>query len=187
MLQLAPRLLYYAYLDRLDRSKFNRVFYKNYSGTQLKTLEDWGELIVERFWARRLFLEATNQIKYHQDKGHKVYIITGALDIMVSPLADHLGIDGWVATSPKVVYGQLTGELLEEPISGTRKRDAIIRIANDQKIDLSESFAYGDSQADLDLLAAVKRPVGVNPDRRLRDFANQHDWPTVIWRTKHLT
>ena len=187
LFKLATKVIYYLYLDRSNRGKFNIVFYHNYSGTELEILRNWGAAIVSRFWHRRLFLEAIERIKYHKTEGHKIFIITGTLDIIVSPLASFLELDGWVAAQPEIVSGKLTGKLINNPISGIAKREAVLRIAETQNIDLSKSFAYGDSQADLELLGTVSHPIGVNPDRCLKEIARKNNWETVIWQLKYLT
>ena len=187
LLNLASKLFYYLYLDHVDRSRFNLVFYNNYAGSDLETLLNWEAVILHRFWKKRLFLKAVEQIKYHKKEGHKIYIITGTLDLIVAPLASFLEIDGFVAAEPEVVYGKLTGKLLNKPISGTAKREAIIRIATTQNIDLSRSYGYGDSQADLELLEAVSFPTVVNPSHRFRTIAREKKWETVNWQLKYLT
>ena len=187
LLQLAIKLFYYLYLDRIDRARFNLAFYKNYSGSDLKALRSWESVIVQRFWEKRLFPKAVEQIKYHKREGHKIFIITGTLGIIVAPLANFLEIDGFVAAEPEVIAGKLTGKLLNKPISGATKREAIIQIATTESIDLSRSFAYGDSQADLELLAAVSYATVVNPNRRLKTIAEKKKWQTVNWQLKYLT
>jgi phosphoserine phosphatase len=42
--------------------------------------------------------------------------------------------------------------------------------------DLSESYYYGDSVADLPVLEAVGHPVVVNPRDRLRAIAGERGW-----------
>ena len=46
---------------------------------------------------------------------------------------------------------------------------------------LAGSAFYTDSYSDLPTLAAVGRPVAVNPDLRLRGAALRRGWPVVDW------
>ena len=46
---------------------------------------------------------------------------------------------------------------------------------------LEEATFYSDSITDLPLLEAVKAPVVVNPDRRLRGIALKRGWPIESW------
>jgi len=44
------------------------------------------------------------------------------------------------------------------------------------EVDLSQSFAYGDSISDVPLLELVGNPVAVYPDSQLWDHASQRGW-----------
>ena len=46
-------------------------------------------------------------------------------------------------------------------------------------IDLSESYAYSDSQTDLPMMEMVGHPVAVNPDKELRKVAEEREWPIL--------
>jgi hypothetical protein len=50
------------------------------------------------------------------------------------------------------------------------------RVAAQQGIDLSASYAYSDSATDLPMLEAVGHPVAVNPDRDLLRAAREREW-----------
>ncbi len=49
-------------------------------------------------------------------------------------------------------------------------------MAETEGVDLSASYAYSDSMTDLPMLEAVGHPVAVNPDRELREIAEEKDW-----------
>jgi phosphoserine phosphatase len=48
-------------------------------------------------------------------------------------------------------------------------------------VDLSRSYAYGDSYSDRPLLEAVGHPVAVNPDPQLYRHAKSKQWPVAQW------
>src|SRR5215210_4719334 len=49
-------------------------------------------------------------------------------------------------------------------------------LAEREGLDLSESFAYSDSESDLPMMRAVGHPVAVNPDRVLGRVAREEGW-----------
>jgi hypothetical protein len=49
-------------------------------------------------------------------------------------------------------------------------------VAEREGIDLSQSFAYSDSESDLPMLRAVGNPVVVNPDAELTRIARAEGW-----------
>jgi phosphoserine phosphatase len=56
------------------------------------------------------------------------------------------------------------------------KAEAIRQLAEREGIDLSESYAYSDSESDLPMLRAVGHPVVVNPDSALEKVARAEGW-----------
>jgi phosphoserine phosphatase len=56
------------------------------------------------------------------------------------------------------------------------KAQAIRELAEREGIDLSESYAYSDSESDLPMMHTVGHPVAVNPDRALERVAREQGW-----------
>jgi hypothetical protein len=48
--------------------------------------------------------------------------------------------------------------------------------------DMSECYAYSDSETDVPMLSAVGHPHAVNPDKVLRRMATDHSWPVLQFR-----
>ena len=77
--------------------------------------------------------------------------------------------------------GVFTGEMDDEPLSGKEKARRVRAVAEQEKLDLTLSHAYGDSISDLQFLESVGRPAVVNPDGRLRGVARARDWPALTF------
>src|SRR6185436_11263294 len=56
------------------------------------------------------------------------------------------------------------------------KAVAIRELAEREGIDLTESYAYSDSESDLPMMRAVGYPVAVNPDSALEKVAREEGW-----------
>lgn len=124
--------------------------------------------------------EALALIAEHREAGRRVYLVSASPIEVVEPLAEHLGVDGAVATVAEVdEHGRYTGRL-ERYCSGPEKVVALRKLAERAGIDLAESWAYSDSISDLPMLEAVGHPVAVNPDRELQRVARERGWP-VRW------
>jgi HAD superfamily hydrolase (TIGR01490 family) len=128
-----------------------------------------------------IYQEALDLIALHQAQGRKVFIVSSSPAEVVRPLAERLGVDDVVATRAEIVDGKYTGNL-EFYCYRETKADEILRIAAEQGIDLSRSFAYSDSITDRPMLEAVGNPVVVNPDRELRKLAQQRGWKVRDFR-----
>lgn len=127
----------------------------------------------------RLLPAALARLKWHQECGHDVMLLSGTLSALIEPLAAWLNVSHFIGTEMEVMAQQLTGRIQGLHPYGTAKiicLKSALRENLKGRIDLSRSFAYGDSYADRYLLAAVGNPVAANPDRRLRKLARQRGW-----------
>jgi HAD superfamily hydrolase (TIGR01490 family) len=125
-----------------------------------------------------VYAEPLALVEQHRDRGERVYIVSAALQEIVEALAAELGFDGALGTICEVEDGRYTGRALRV-LHGQAKADAVRELAAREGIDLAESTAYSDSDADLPFLDAVGRPVVVNPDRSLRATAAERGWPIL--------
>lgn len=124
--------------------------------------------------------EALDLIAEHRAAGRPVYLVSASPMEIVDPLAEHLGVDGAIATVAEVGSdGRYTGKVLRY-CYGAEKVDAMRELAATEGIDLGESWAYSDSATDVPMLAAVGHPVAVNPDRELLREARARGW-AVRW------
>jgi len=62
---------------------------------------------------------------------------------------------------------------------GENKAVAMRALAATRGIDLSESFAYSDSETDIPMLQCVGHAYAVNPDRALTRMAHEKEWPIL--------
>src|SRR5436190_3260686 len=115
----------------------------------------------------------------HQDAGRKVYIVTAASQEIAELLATVLVFDGGIGARSEVRDGVYTGRP-EGPFTyRDGKAEAIREVAAREGIDLSDSWAYSDSESDLPMLRVVGHPVAVNPDATLEKVARDEGWEIV--------
>jgi HAD superfamily hydrolase (TIGR01490 family) len=115
----------------------------------------------------------------HQDAGRPVYIVTAASQETAAMIAHVLGFDGGLGTPLEIVDGNYTGRL-SGPFAYREGKPKVMRsLAEREGIDLSESYAYSDSESDLPMLRAVGHPVAVNPDGPLARVARDEGWDVL--------
>jgi HAD superfamily hydrolase (TIGR01490 family) len=112
----------------------------------------------------------------HQDAGRPVFIVTAASVEMAEILAHVLHFDGGIGSRSEVHDGVYTGRPDGVFTYREGKAEAIREVAHERGIDLSESFAYSDSESDLPMMRAVGHPVAVNPDTALERVAREEGW-----------
>ena len=178
MLREAPRWLY---LERRSRAEFQRSFYREYDGLDYEVMKGLGREALDAVTLRRIYPEGMRRIREHKRAGHRVLLLTGALDVVVEPLAELLDVEVDCAHL-LVKEGRLTGDLQAPPPAGEARATLLEEYAGSHGIVLSESFAYADSLSDLGMLELVGTPVAVNPDARLSQVAGQRGWRVERWK-----
>ena len=181
---LLRRMPRYLAAERRDRSEFLRTFVRRYAGADEAAL---ARIVNERLGdalLRRARPEAIRQIRKHRRAGHRTVLITGTVDVLVQPLA--VLFDEVVASRLHARDGVYSGYLEAPPLVGEARAAWLRRYAGHVGVDLSRSYAYGDSYSDRPLLEAVGHPVAVNPDPQLYRHAKSRQWPVAQWTAHTL-
>ncbi len=114
--------------------------------------------------------------------GRRVVLATSTLDIIVAPLAAHLGVRDVIATTLEFEDGIATGRVAGRPLFRREKRIAVLAFIREADDDPRRCSFHSDSINDLPLLEEVGEPVAVNPDFRLRRIAARRGWPIIDCR-----
>lgn len=169
----------FAATDAYSRMVFNDLFFKRYKGETQDRLRFLADDLFEKVLKPAIFPGAFELIQKSRSLGLRQVVVTGALDISVERLMEHLGVDDFVANRLEFVNGVATGRLLPPVLASATKASWMRTYAEREGINLSASYAYSDSMSDLPMLSIVGHPAAVNPDMRLRQTALHHDWPIL--------
>jgi HAD superfamily hydrolase (TIGR01490 family) len=173
---------YYTVLYRLNLLDINAVFRRYQEQIRGQAHEQLRAVCTE-WYAERLrpiiYPSMVQRILDHRREGHVVAFLSSATTYVAEPLAQELGVEHLLVNRLIVEDGTLTGEALQPLCWGAGKRVWAERFAGEQKVDLSKSFFYSDSIADLPVLNLVGHPYAVNPDRLLYRHARRHGWPVL--------
>src|SRR5918996_3349611 len=123
-----------------------------------------------------VYHDVLEEASAHQAPGRRVYIVTAASQELADVLARVLVLDGGIGMRSEVKDGVYTGRADGPFTYREGKAEAIRRLAAAEGIDLSESYAYSDSESDLPMMRAVGHPVAVNPDPALHRIAREEGW-----------
>ena len=124
--------------------------------------------------------EALERIAAHRAAGHRTVLVTGSIGTLVSPLA-HL-FDEVVAGTMHARDGIYTGYLAQPPVVDEARAAWLRQYAERNSVDLSASYGYGDSHADLVWLEMLGNPSAVNPDSNLSREALRRKWRIRDWK-----
>jgi HAD superfamily hydrolase (TIGR01490 family) len=115
----------------------------------------------------RVYTFTRDRINWHKQMGHIVVTISGSPIELVNEMALKYGFDDWIGTKYFTdEKGFFTGKI--KPMwDSESKEKAINKFVKKYNIDLTKSYAYGDTAGDYSMLSMVGNPTAVNPTREL--------------------
>jgi len=142
-------------------------------------LNAMGEWVVEQYlWpARRTsgLTAVADAVARAATSGVQLLLATGGYQQVGDAFARRIGAVAALGTPLEFVDGVATGRLAGATQSGEQKAAAVSRHAAGGDI----LAAFGDTAADIPLLAAAQRAVAVAPDKQLREEAARRGWEIV--------
>lgn len=160
-----------------DRRLFNELLYSSYGGVSEDRLELLAEEVFANVLRPSLYPFARDLVQKSKRAGHRVVLVSGALDCVLRHVAEHLGADESIGNRLEIKDGIATGKILKPVVAGPEKARLIRDHARTHGFDLDECFAFSDSYSDVPMLSVVGHPAAVNPDKRLSLLAKAYDWP----------
>ena len=115
----------------------------------------------------RVYTFSRERIKWHKEQGHIVIAISGSPYELVKEMSNKYDLDDFRGTLyEKDDNDKFTGEVV--PMwDSVSKEKAILDFKEKYDIDLSKSYAYGDTAGDFTMFKSVGIPYAINPTREL--------------------
>ncbi len=152
-------------------------FYKNKKLTDFKA---GANEFYHDFLKPHLAPKIMERLEFHKENGHILVIVSGSIRYYLEPAAKDLGIQHLVCTDlEEGTNGLLTGKAIGQVCIGNHKRELTLKLVDELNIDLENSYAYGDNQADIPLLKLVGNPFAVEPTPTLKRIAQKNNWPIL--------
>ncbi|GAB3165718.1 hypothetical protein GCM10027059_23640 [Myceligenerans halotolerans] len=152
------------------------------AGRTVAEVTTLGEEVYDTVLSLRIFPGTRRLLEEHLAAGHQVWLITATPVEIAELIARRLGATGALGTVTAHEDGFYTGRLVGDLMHGAAKAAAVRELAEARDIDLTASYAYGDSLNDLPMMNAVGHPCPINPDIRLRHHAQDVGWPIREFR-----
>ena len=180
VLGVVKSLPVYLRAEKRNRSELIRSVNRRYEGFSAQELRSLMAGDLGRRIRDSIRPEALEVIEQHRAAGYRTVLVTGALDILVAPLADLF--DDVVATHMhEDADGVLTGFLSTPPLVGESRANWLRKYAEQHGADLAQSYGYGDSVVDAAWLELVGTPKAVSPDLGLYSVAKRKHWAILEW------
>ena len=115
----------------------------------------------------RVYTFSREKIKWHKEQGHKVIAISGSPVELVREMSKKYNMDDYRGTIYKLdINNKYSGEII--PMWDSESKEKAIReLAEKYDIDLSKSYAYGDTSGDFTMFKNVGIPTAINPTKEL--------------------
>jgi len=151
-----------------------------YKGRELKLFEDNALEFYTDYLQPNLSPDVLAKLRWHQERGHQTVLLTGSIEYYLKPVVEDLGIDYLLCSHLEVdEQGLLTGKPFGPICVKETKLILAKELAETAGIDLSKSYAYGNSESDIAMLGGVGHPVIVNPTPGLQKHAALHGWSVL--------
>lgn len=165
------------------RKDVNELYYKIFKGADVDLLTKYGQRWFDKSLAKGNFfkINIVLKLKNYINSGIKPVLVSGSMPALLIPIANHLGIsaDNLICADLEIESGIITGKLIQGAI-GEQKGIRVKRLLEENKVDKSKCYAFGDHISDLSMLEHVGYPSVVDPCGELRLVAVRNNWPIII-------
>lgn len=146
--------------------KMADIYIEAVKGLHKSQIEFIAKKVIEQ-QGDRVYTYTRDRIKWHIEHGHKIITISGAPIELVKEMSIKHGFIDYIGTEYLTdEQNTYTGDV--KPMwDSVHKKAALHSLVEKYEIDLSESYAYGDTAGDFTMLKAVGHPVAINPTREL--------------------
>ena len=125
--------------------------------------------------AERVYTYTRSRIKWHLQNNHKVIFISGSPDFLVKKMSEKYNVTDYRGSEYVFENDTFTGKVIPmwDSVSKNKAIDDFVKKYN---IDLKQSYAYGDTNGDINMLKRVGNPIAINPTKELLLHINQDEF-----------
>ena len=149
---------------RRDRDSLKMKFVDGvFAGKDAREVESLGIQFASKVADKWLRSDVATRMRWHQEQGHVVILVSASLGAYLHPLGDLLEVDAVLCTELEEMDGLLTGKLVGQNCRGKEKTSRVQKWCQDSGIATEDLvYAYGDSSGDTELLELFSEPTWVN-------------------------
>lgn len=127
--------------------------------------------------------EADACLAAHIESGHIVVVVSATFEPIIAAAMSTHPIQFALSTRMQIENGDYTGKIEFNPANGEEKVAGLRKFLDEKFADCGWelSFAYGDHFSDIELLEQAINPIAVDPDKKLRKYAEAQGWNIQKW------
>lgn len=174
------RLIFWSIEFKMGILDLRKVIENNVQNLLTDISEDFylneSKITFEKYLKKNIYAETYSKMLEHKKNGYIIILASSTLYYLAQQVGLFLDVDHIIGFRMEYKNGRTTGKAIEPMPYGEGKKHWVIELCEKEKIDLSASYFYSDSDIDLPLLEAVGHPVATNPNKRLVKIARERNW-----------
>ena len=148
---------------RRDRDRLKEIIVGgSLRGKLIADVETIGEQFAQYILVNWLRPDTLRRLRWHQQAGHRIVLVSASLAAYLRPLALRLGIDDVLCTDSTRAGDRYGDRLVGLNCRAGEKRRRLEQWLDEQRWVHAEVWAYGNSAGDRELLARADHAVWVN-------------------------
>ncbi|MFC3868040.1 HAD-IB family hydrolase [Helicobacter equorum] len=156
--RILPRLHRYTKIPLFD---FKAPRYPQLKGMDMLRAQELAKEYVQKELIYKTNEKVLKRLRFHQESGHTIIIVSGGLEIYITEFAKLFGIKNIVAISLQEQNGILNGEMDGIHTMEHRKLYKLTQMFDMDMFDLQNSYVYSDCPSDIPLLSFVGNGVAI--------------------------
>ncbi len=179
-----PYVIFFGLLRKLrliSLQRFKELAMLGLAGKPIAEIREIGAVFFEKYLKDTLRAKAVDCIEEHKKSGDLVFIVSASPDIYVHAVSRHLDCDGYLCSELSLGDGRFTGHMRGRDCMGVEKTRRLGHLSQAYDIDLRQSSAYSDHEADIPFLEAAGTKTAVSPTAKLFGIAADRGWDIEYW------
>lgn len=123
------------------------------------------------------FLPFVKETIYQLNPTHDTYFVTAEPQFVAGEVSKLHQATGFVSTLFEIKDGLFTGEIASSLAKSTDKGNEVEKLMQNHLY--KDSFAFGDSKGDKEMLEGVEYPICVNPNPELAKIRDEKGWKNI--------
>jgi len=152
------------------------------AGMATSTVSGWIRRFIQRDILPRVYPAARERLRWHQQRGDTVIIISASGEHLVTPIAQQLGADCALAVGVEIVDSYYSGQFCGTLTYREGKVESINHWrSQNPHHQFAQTWAYSDSINDLPMLEHADHAYVINPGDPLNQIATERGWEVCRW------
>lgn len=134
---------------------------------------------VEEKVKQKVFHGSFGLIKKLREEGYVIILLSTAVDVVVSKIAELFQVDDYICTKLERVHDCYTGRISGDIAYGERKINLLKDYLSSRSYSLADVRAYADHESDIPLLKIVGKAYIANPDIKMERLSKMLNIDTI--------